>query len=73
VLECSGVARRVPNLQAAQESFHFRDALDEAVADGEVDADSAKKWWSWIEDADASGLLFLGPVMFRALATKTAR
>jgi SAM-dependent methyltransferase len=72
VLEFSGVARTVPSLQAACENFHIRDHLDAAVASGEVEADSVEEWWRLMEAADTSDRLFVGPVLFRALATKTS-
>jgi SAM-dependent methyltransferase len=72
LVELSGTARPVPSLQYADSQFHFFAALEAAVASGEVSSKAAARWRAWLERADACNQLFLSPVGFHALATKSS-
>ena len=71
VMSISGRARPLPNLQYANSQFHLFDHLEAAVAANEVDAQEAAAWRRWVEGADASKDLFIAPILFHVVATKS--
>jgi SAM-dependent methyltransferase len=70
IVRLSGVARPMASLQMAVDQFHLLDHLDSAVKAGEVGADEAREWRSWVEATDAAGRGFIAGVLFQAIAIK---
>jgi SAM-dependent methyltransferase len=52
--------------------FPLRDHLESAIGAGDVQRDKAESWWRSLEAADATGALFIGGVLFRAIGIKPA-
>lgn len=72
IVSLAGTVRPMPNLETVVDQFHLRDHLDAAVAAGVVGRDRAVKWWRSLEAADLAGGVFMGAVLYRAVASKPA-
>lgn len=70
IVSLAGTVRPMPNLETVVDQFHLRDHLDAAVAAGVVGRDRAVKWWRSLEAADLAGGVFVGAVLYRAVASK---
>lgn len=72
-LDVSAVVLPVLNLQVALQLFGLFDHLKSAVRTGDITAELASRWQTWMETADATGRLLVAAVGFRVLANKPLR